>query len=194
MMKNFLNRLIVTIGIVLIIIIFTVKFKDKSLAFLGNLWTTGGLSVSTVISQFILSTLIDNLKKINELGIEKKVKIVQLISYLFVALTFISILLLVKNSEIKSWLFGLLGLIPAFGIWIMDLKMTELESFQHLKEILVLDQGIFVGILLTIVIGFILDLVVTGLSDGFVGGATAFQLIIANLVFDPKYYEPKKEG
>jgi len=194
MMKNFLNRLIVTIGIVLIIIIFTVKFKDKSLAFLGNLWTTGGLSVSTVISQFILSTLIDNLKKINELGIEKKVKIVQLISYLFVALTFISILLLVKNSEIKSWLFVLLSLITAIRIWIMDLKMTEIESFQHLKEILVLDQGIFVGILLTIVIGFILDLVVTGLSDGFVGGATAFQLIIANLVFDPKYYEPKKEG
>lgn len=119
-----------------------------------------------------------------------------------IALSLLSVLTLLYpwlefiNLNADPLTFQVASIIVAGSILMTDIQLKESGCFPKLEDqwqsVWVFDMSILIGIIVVIGMCALFESSYgTRTAGGFSGGAITFQIILANLVFDPELYEPR---
>jgi predicted ABC-type exoprotein transport system permease subunit len=76
-------------------------------------------------------------------------------------------------------------MLMSFVQWQSDKALVILGCFPLLKNVLSIDFSLFWGLSFVFLAGIIIEKFTKFESSGFIAGATAFQIIIAGILFEP---------
>ncbi|MCG2709947.1 MAG: hypothetical protein Q8N12_02765 [Thermodesulfovibrionales bacterium] len=98
-----------------------------------------------------------------------------------------------------TFVFNLLAIAISIYILVMDYLLKESGYFPLVTNswnfVFEFDIGIIIAVVLVVIFGHLIEGIHGKfVAAGFIGGATVFQLLIANILFNPIYYEIREEG
>ena len=185
------NKVIVRLGVTILAVIITQLCYKKYLSSLDNdqtilylvfqnLWLTCAFAVTTLVTgvMFICIYLTANPK------VRKKGLIVFPVFLLFFITTYI---FATNIGSKKEWLI-FIPVAFAFLVLIVDMILSQAGLEKLKKNYLPFDLAIFIGVLVVAILQIVNKNGNLSLIYGFGGGASAFQLIMANIVFNPSNY------
>ncbi|MBI4684466.1 MAG: hypothetical protein HY755_04640 [Nitrospirae bacterium] len=202
--QHILGRLVyrIAIGIIIIVVITIMtlqKISDEpSTRYFQNIWIFAGFIITLLITGFSLLHITYN-------SFDKLVPALKPV-IAFCGLGFLALIVLVAfglgSGMLQNWptfVFNLLAIAISIYIFVMDYLLKKSGYFPLVTDswnfVFEFDIGIIIAVVLVVIFGHIIE----GfhgkfVAAGFIGGATAFQLLIANVLFNPIYYEIKEEG
>jgi len=179
----------IRLGLTLIIIVITVLvYKIVKGVSYNNLWLICSFGVTFVITGVIFLTINFPKNKSNDLADERVVLYV--VSGILFAIFLVSLIKFWRPSEFNTLILNLLAVLISVLILGVDCYLVRSGRFPRLREIYFpFDLSVVVGVSVVVVLDLIGEHIL-GIMSKLGGGAAAFQIIMANLVFDPRNYEP----
>lgn len=197
--QHILGRLVyrITIGITIIVVITIMtlqKISDEpSTRYFQNIWIFAGFIITLLITGFSLFRITYN-------SFDKRVPELKPV-IAFCSLGFLALIVLVAfglgSGMLHNWptfVFHLLAIAISIYIFEMDYLLKKSGYFPLVTNswnfVFEFDIGIIIAVVLVVIFGHLIEGIHGKfVAAGFIGGATAFQLLIANVLFNPIYYE-----
>lgn len=191
-------RIFISLSVIFLASVMTLgKITEESSAAFQNIWIFAGFMITFLITGFSLVSIIYN-------SFDKRVPNLKTV-VAYCGIGFVGLLVLIVfglgSGMLQKWdtlSFHTLAIGISLYIFFMDYLLMKSNYFPQIANnwdsIFEFDLGVVAAIVSVVLFGhFIGTIHGKPIEAGFIGGATSFQLLIANVLFNPLYYKIEEQ-